>query len=236
MNFKKSNMHISNTMSETSKDSGYQENGDAERDQASGDFMKLDNATNHSSRRSVHIDAPSIHLSAETTKTNISLQMDSDQEEHHEIDEKSSVSSEELSNTFSHLPINHIDNDNNRIPFIDTSRQTSVPTPVNLNLRDIIEPLEEWSRVQSGIQERKYPVLPKIGKKKNKSKESGRDNKQFEMVNYNQLDYTREKMENEADFFSDYRINTSCVKETPRQNPLPPIRQNSSMGGFHTKR
>ncbi|XP_033748064.1 uncharacterized protein LOC117333051 [Pecten maximus] len=227
MSLTKSSMHISNTMSDTSKDSGYQENGDTERFEDKSEFMKLDNVTSHSSRRSVHIDAPSIHLSAETTNTNISLQMDSDQED--EMDDKSSVSSLELSN----MPINHIDNDNNIIPILDTSRQMAVPTPVNLNLRDIIEPLDEWSRVQSGIRERKYPVLPKIGKMK---KESGHDKQNFDMVNYNQLDYTREKMENEADFFSDYRINTSRVKETPRQNPLPPIRQNSSFGSFHSKR
>ncbi|XP_060073959.1 uncharacterized protein LOC132553707 [Ylistrum balloti] len=233
MSFKITSMHISNTMSETSKDSGYQENGtDADRIRDNGDFMKLDNV-NNSSRRSVHIDAPSIHLSAETTNTNISLHMDSGEDEHDEMDDKSSVCSVELPSTAMNLPINHIDNDNNRIPIMDTSRQMAVPTPVNLNLRDIIEPLEEWSRVQSGIRERKYPVLPKIGKMK---KESGHDKQKYDMVNYNQLDYTREKMENEADFFSDYRINTSRVKETPRQNPLPPIRQNSSMGSLHSKR
>lgn len=234
MSFQKPSMHISNTMSEKSKDSGYQENGDTDRFREDKDeFMKLDNASSIPSRKSVHIDAPSIHLSAETTKTSLSLPLNSDEDEQDEMDDDSCASSSsELSNSVINMPINHIDSDNNRVPNLDTSRQMAVPTPVNLNLRDIMEPLDEWSRVQSGIRERKYPVLPKIGKMK---KESGKK-QNYDMVNYNQLDYTREKMENEADFFSDYRINTSRVKETPRQNPLPPIRQNSSFGSFHSKR
>lgn len=107
------------------------------------------------------------------------------------------------------------------------SRNLAAPTPINLNFQDLVQPLEDYSQVQKNITERKYPILPSI----NKSFEGGPEVLRREST-CNQLDYTREKMENEADFFSEYRVNTSLVKATPRQNPLPPIRQSSFVGGF----
>lgn len=227
-------MHISITMSDTSKDSGYQDNTECDSEHVFGELHQLDNVTKQSFRRSSSRDEPSPDLMGETTDSNIELHTGS-----HEFDndDRSSVSSVELVNTFSNMPINHVDNDNDiiddNVSITDAPRYMAVPTPVNLNMRDIIEPLEEWSRVQGNIRERKYPVLPKIGKR---SKESSKRKKQFEAVNYNQLDYTRDKMETEADFFSDYRLNTSCVKETPKHNPLPPIGHSPSMGSLHSKR
>ena len=68
----------------------------------------------------------------------------------------------------------------------------------------------------SDIAQKKYPVLPSIGKALEESKPEEDEEEDEEDPTLNQLDYTREKMETEADFFADYRVNTSVVKPTPR--------------------
>jgi hypothetical protein len=54
-------------------------------------------------------------------------------------------------------------------------------------------------------------VLPSIGRTYEGSTEED-DIEDDDDPTLNQLDYTREKMETEADFFADYRVNTSVVK------------------------
>ena len=99
--------------------------------------------------------------------------------------------------------------------------------PTSMSIRDLMEPLEDWN-AKDAIKEKKYAVLPSIGKTPSpvKSDANLHNSNNSESANYsysNQLDYGRDRMEQEADFFADFRINTSEVHATPRQNPLPPI-------------
>ena len=121
----------------------------------------------------------------------------------------------------------------------DHASSRVVPTPVNVNLNEIVVPIEDFTNTQEHIKERKYPVLPSIGQRSRtmlSSSDSESNDTNDNSSTINQLDFTREKMEVEADFFADYRINTSKVKVTPRQNPLPPIRQTSSVSTGRGKR
>lgn len=88
-------------------------------------------------------------------------------------------------------------------------------TPADLQFLDITRPLDHLT----DLHERKYAVLPSIGGIKNLHHD------EENLMHLNQLDYTRDHIEEEADFFSDYRTNTSLVKMTPKNNPLPPIKQ-----------
>ena len=99
--------------------------------------------------------------------------------------------------------------------------------PTSMSIRDLMEPLEDWNAKDS-IKEKKYAVLPSIGKTPSPTKPdaTSHNSNNSGLSNYsysNQLDYGRDRMEQEADFFADFRINTSEVHATPRQNPLPPI-------------
>lgn len=126
--------------------------------------------------------------------------------------------------------------------FEQMERAYSIKTPpINMHMRDLIEPLEDWNNVES-IKEKKYPVLPSIGKQPSSPAKSDvtLNNSLSSHLSHNsysnQLDYGRDKMEQEADFFADYRINTSLVQATPRQNPLPPIEsRKSSINGDYSK-
>lgn len=130
----------------------------------------------------------------------------------------------ELESSSFHVPVNGNIND---ILFDNNSKQDmmrnlNLTTPVNLNIKDLMQPLEDWGKIKSGIRERKYPVLPSIGPpSQTNSPRLGLERSDT----LNQLDYTREKIEGHADFFADFRVNTCVAKITPRHNPLPPIRQ-----------
>lgn len=100
--------------------------------------------------------------------------------------------------------------------------------PKNMQIKDIMIPLDDWNNKDT-IQEKKYTVLPSIQHKKSVSSEdsesvtfSNRNSSGFSINN--QLDFFRDKIEQDADFFADFRVNTSTVKPTPRQDPLPPIK------------
>ena len=110
-----------------------------------------------------------------------------------------------------------------------TNMNYSIKTPpTSMSVRDLMEPLEDWN-AKGTIKEKKYAVLPSIGKRTpspTKTDTTLHNSNDSKLSNYsysNQLDYGRDKMEQEADFFADFRINTSQVQATPRQNPLPPI-------------
>lgn len=100
--------------------------------------------------------------------------------------------------------------------------------PKNMQIKDLIIPLDDWNQKET-IREKKYAVLPSIQHKQSASPEdsesvtfSNRISSGYSINN--QLDFFRDKIEEEADFFADFRVNTSTVKPTPRQDPLPPIK------------
>ncbi|WAR01382.1 hypothetical protein MAR_007940 [Mya arenaria] len=105
--------------------------------------------------------------------------------------------------------------------------------PQNMQMKDIMSSLDDWGKEKDVIREKKYAVLPSI----HKSSSSGtyRNNSPTSVgglsstvsVN-NQLDFSRDRMEDDADFFADFRVNTSNIKPTPRQDPLPPIQNNTT--------
>lgn len=111
----------------------------------------------------------------------------------------------------------------------------TVPTPVNANLNELVDPLQELTQIH--IKEKKYPVLPSITKsscspRSNTSKNSLNNEltDEFTLVREttkNQMDFSRERMEKEADFFADHRVQSKKVKITPRIHPLPPIQPTS---------
>lgn len=111
----------------------------------------------------------------------------------------------------------------------------TVPTPVNANLNELVDPLQELTQIH--IKEKKYPVLPSINKtssspRSNTSKNSLNNEltDEFSLVREstkNQMDFSRERMEKEADFFADHRVQSKKVKITPRIHPLPPIQPTS---------
>ena len=113
----------------------------------------------------------------------------------------------------------------------------TVPTPVSFNINELVDPLQELTQIQ--IKEKKYPVLPSIMKtscspKSNTSKTSLMDELRDEFclvreTTKNQMDFSREKMEKEADFFADHRVQSKKVKITPRINPLPPIQPTNDL-------
>lgn len=122
----------------------------------------------------------------------------------------------------SHMPI---DNNNEIIgesPYSNEHFGAPVPTPIQLGIKDILN--YDMDDIQE-IKQKKYPVLPSIGKPFHDPKQEEVDD---DDPTINQLDFTREHIENEADFFADYRVNTSVVKPTPRTVPLPPIGQTYS--------
>ncbi|XP_062590934.1 uncharacterized protein LOC134271168 [Saccostrea cucullata] len=154
-------------------------------------------------------------------------------------DEPASIGEELNSSSY------HLDMDGELVPInkdelqdtcsdCEASRTYTVPTPVsfiNNNANELVDPLQEINQVN--IKEKKYPVLPSISKKsctpRSLPSETSLDNELLEKclvreLTKNQMDFSRERMEKEADFFADHRINTSKVKATPRTNPLPPIR------------
>lgn len=106
------------------------------------------------------------------------------------------------------------------------SMNYSIKTPpTSMSIGDLMEPLEDWN-TKDTIKEKKYAVLPSIGKSPSPTKTDSHNSNNSKLSHYsysNQLDYGRDRMEQEADFFADFRINTSEVHATPRQNPLPPI-------------
>lgn len=101
--------------------------------------------------------------------------------------------------------------------------------PQNMQIRDLVNTLDEWDSKEA-IREKKYTVLPSInptGKTDNGVISCSIGASSSFSVN-NQLDFFRDKIEQDADFFVDYRVNTSKVKPTPRQQPLPPIKPTHS--------
>lgn len=144
---------------------------------------------------------------------------------------------EELNSSSYHLDVNddlvHINKDElmqDSFHDCEASRTYTVPTPIDFNLTEVVDPLREFTQVS--IMEKKYYVLPSITKTSgtpySTRSENSVDNEPLEKsllreLTKNQMDFSREKMEKEADFFADHRINTSTVKVTPRINPLPPI-------------
>ena len=94
--------------------------------------------------------------------------------------------------------------------------------PSNMHIGDLMTPLEEWG--SNSIREKKYTVLPSIKSPQSDNNSSIHRRLSIGSSQNNQLDFTRDKIEKEADFFADFRVNTSRVKPTPRQEPLPPIR------------
>lgn len=107
--------------------------------------------------------------------------------------------------------------------------------PKNMQIKDLMIPLDNWNNKEA-IREKKYTVLPSINKTSKSPDESdsvvlsNRNSSGFSTNN--QLDFFRDKIEQDADFFADFRVNTSKVKPTPRQNPLPPIRHDSKDFGL----
>ncbi|XP_045171801.1 uncharacterized protein LOC123533899 [Mercenaria mercenaria] len=101
--------------------------------------------------------------------------------------------------------------------------------PQNMQIKDLMIPLDEWNNKDT-VQEKKYTVLPSIKHKTSNSSSddtesvanSNRTSSGFSFNN--QLDFFRDRIEQDADFFADFRVNTSKVKATPRQDPLPPIK------------
>ena len=108
----------------------------------------------------------------------------------------------------------------------EMERAYSIKTPpTNMLIHDLMEPLEDWPGGDT-IKEKKYTVLPSINKPTPSPTKSDVTLSSLTSTQYsvgNQLDYGRDRMEQEADFFADYRINSSVIHATPRQNPLPPI-------------
>lgn len=107
----------------------------------------------------------------------------------------------------------------------------SVRTPPrNLQIKDLMIPLDDWGSKEHGmIREKKYTVLPSIHSTPTPDGQgsvfnTARDSVSTTVSINNQLDFFRDKIEQEADFFADFRVNTSKVKVTPRQDPLPPIK------------
>lgn len=102
--------------------------------------------------------------------------------------------------------------------------------PRNVQIRDLFCTTETW---ESGdvIREKKYTVLPSInhsGKTEDKHAISNTTGISYSISLSNQLDLFRDKTEQNAELFADYHVNTSKVKATPRQKPLPPIKALSS--------
>ncbi|KAK3589798.1 hypothetical protein CHS0354_015801 [Potamilus streckersoni] len=126
----------------------------------------------------------------------------------------------ELKSMSQHVPID------DSIENLFDNQASNIITPKDLNFHDLMEPLERLASPHHVILERKYPVLPSIGQKVPTI--DGSDSQSFRSSTLNQLDYTRDKIEQDADFFADYRLNTSIVKVTPRQNPLPPIKSSNT--------
>ena len=98
--------------------------------------------------------------------------------------------------------------------------------PKHMQIKDLVRSLDDWGSNDT-IQEKKYAVLPSIHRNSQpENYSSGRHstgNSSNVSIN-NQLDFYRDKIEEDADFFADFRVNTSTVKPTPRQDPLPPIK------------
>ena len=110
--------------------------------------------------------------------------------------------------------------------FNQMERAYSIKTPpTNMHIHDLMEPLDDWPGVET-IKEKKYAVLPSINKQtpsptKSDVTLSAISQSPSHCSYSNQFDYGRDRMEQEADFFADYRINSSVIHATPRQNPLP---------------
>lgn len=143
---------------------------------------------------------------------------------------------EELQSTSSHLELTGdvkfmLDN---AYANIESDGGFSVRTPPqNMQIRDLIIPLDDWNNNKETIREKKYTVLPSIRNKRSTSSEetenialSNRSSSGYSVNN--QLDFFRDKIEEDADFFADFRVNTTKVAPTPRQDPLPPIQQRTA--------
>ncbi|KAH3886543.1 uncharacterized protein LOC127842806 [Dreissena polymorpha] len=100
--------------------------------------------------------------------------------------------------------------------------------PENMHIKDIMSSLEDWGGSKETIREKKYTVLPSINKTVRSDTGSSRSRysagQASNLSMNNQLDFSRDKIEEDADFFADFRVNTSNIKPTPRQDPLPPIK------------
>lgn len=138
--------------------------------------------------------------------------------------------SPELNSTSAHIKLNHetkfmFDNAySNR----ESEGGLFVQTPPqDLHIRDLMIPLNEWGSHET-IREKKYTVLPSISKSPGSDTESYKYTEASETLANNQLDFTRDKIEQDADFFADFRVNTSHIKPTPRQDPLPPIKHETA--------
>ena len=132
-------------------------------------------------------------------------------------DDDESDNDKELDCYTSHIPLNNETEFSGESPISGGRFGAPVPTPIELGI------LSDDSDQTQDIKQRKYPVLPSIGRAFDDQQSQGDVSDDDPTIN--QLDYTREKMETEADFFADYRVNTSVVKPTPRTAPLPPIGQ-----------
>lgn len=117
----------------------------------------------------------------------------------------------------SHIPLNNETEFLGESPVTNARVGVPAPTPIELGI------LSDDSDHTQDIKQKKYPVLPSIGR--TFDDQQSQDEYSDEDPTINQLDFTRERMETEADFFADYRVNTSVVKPTPRTAPLPPIGQ-----------
>lgn len=142
----------------------------------------------------------------------------------------------ELVSTSSHIELNGgmkcmLDN-----AYANSAGESGLKTPPrNLQIKDLMIPLDDWGTKDHAIREKKYTVLPSIhstptsdGERTDFNTARHSISSSFSMNTGNQLDFFRDKIEQEADFFADFRVNTSKVKATPRQDPLPPIKHGTT--------
>ncbi|XP_046351651.2 uncharacterized protein LOC124132067 [Haliotis rufescens] len=88
--------------------------------------------------------------------------------------------------------------------------------------KEISDPLDYIQEHQ--VQEKKYSILPSIGTPRHKRKGKGGNSQHL-----NQLDYTREQYESDAEFFSDYNTTMDSPDIISHEGPvpLPPIQISS---------
>ncbi|XP_067651003.1 uncharacterized protein [Haliotis asinina] len=88
--------------------------------------------------------------------------------------------------------------------------------------KELSDPLDYIQPQQ--VQERKYSILPSIGTPQQRSK-----GKRSKPQHLNQLDYTRDQYESNAEFFSDYNTNMDSPEVISHISPipLPPIQVSS---------
>jgi len=144
---------------------------------------------------------------------------------------------DELVSTSSHIELNGemklmLENE---YQLLEGGRSVKTP-PRNMQIKDLIVPLDDWGSKDATIREKKFAVLPSIhstptSDRAEKELNTARTSISSTVSINNQLDFFRDKIEQEADFFADFRVNTSNVKVTPRQDILPPIKHGTNEKG-----